>query len=219
MRSRQEGMDMLLRNRNAARYGIAAIAALTLASIPAAPANAQLLIDSFDAAGSNSVAVGVGNSIVARVTVSAPVTITQIAVRTDLFSAGQIKFLIFNGGTNTLLFQSTPQAFGDTGLDYKFSVPFAPFTLSSGITYAIGGVANVDAFWGFDTGNGDDIANNITIDGNDHFNVGNFANPTITSAGNVNPHIQLLNTAPEPASIALFGIGLLGATFARRRRR
>lgn len=193
------------------------LAATTLLGAALSPAHAQLLIDSFDSDRLSGSIRGAGNSPLALVTVDRPTDLGAIGVRVDLDSPGNLRFVIFDAGTSSLLFASKAQAFADDGIGYKVSAPFSRITLQKGIVYAIGGVADVGGRWSFeDTGSPDDVANGITVAGSANENVGDFAHPALIGAGSANIHIQLYGTAPEPSSLSLLALGVVAV--ARRRR-
>ncbi len=164
-----------------------------------------------------------GDSPLARITVTVPTTITQIGVRVDLGTSGNIKFLIFNANTSALLFQSGAQAFVDDGLTFKVSASFAPFILQPGIVYNIGGISDVSGLWSTWNMAHTFTQNNITSS-DPNGNVTNFASPTLGAQGGADIVVQLYGPAgpavPEPATMLLLGTGLAGiaAKVGRRRR-
>jgi hypothetical protein len=208
------------------RTTVAAVA-LGLLALSAAPVRAQLLIDSLDLPDNFAGRIA-GSSPLANVTVSAPVAITQIGARVRPTAAGNIKFLIFNGDTGALVFASASQALpNDFQLAYRISAAFGAVTLNPGIHYAIGGISDVDADWSFENANADDVANNITVDGNENYNAGNFGAPVLesfTGAGNISIQLYggavIASAAPEPASLALLvlsSLPIVGAVIRRNR--
>jgi hypothetical protein len=73
------------------------------------------------------------------------VTVYRIAVYTDMASAGNMKYLIFDHSTgDTLVFESAPEPFADDGASptWKVSNPMS-FTLLAGRTYCIAGSSDV----------------------------------------------------------------------------
>lgn len=164
-----------------------------------------------------------GNSPLADITVSAATVITEIGVYNDLTADGNLKFLIFNLDTNTLLFQSATQAFVDNGASFKLSNVFAPFVLLPGVNYGIGAIADVAAGWGINNSSGGNpfTQNGITASDDRNGNVSNFAAPALGAEGTAMIIVQLGNDAaptavPEPGTLVL--LGSAAAWMVRRRR-
>jgi len=167
-----------------------------------------------------------GNSPVADITVAAATDITEIGVYNDLASNGNLKFVIFNLDTNTLLFQSASQAFVDNGLTFKLSNIFAPFTLLPGVNYGIGAIADVAGDWGTNNASSGNpfTQNGITASDDRNGNVSNFAAPTLGSEGSAMIIIELGNdrvgaAVPEPGTLLLMGTSAAFMALRRRKAR
>jgi len=165
-----------------------------------------------------------GNSPLAAITVSAPVGIDQIGAMVDLNAAANIKFLIFDLNSATLLFSTTSAAYTDDGLTFKLSPVFSTFTLNPGTTYGIGAIADQGGLWGTNNSSSGNpfTQNNITASDDRNGNVSNFASPGLIGEGSAMIIIELGQNAtavPEPATYTLFGVGFatLGIVIKRRR--
>lgn len=193
--------------------------ALLAAVAAAAPARADLLIDSFDSDILTASVRAAGSSPLAVVTVNLPMRLDGIGVRVDLDTIGAIRFVVFDVTHSSLLFASGPQTFADDGISYKVSAPFAALQLEKDIVYAIGGIADVGGRWSFDIPPAtDDVAGWVRVAGDANANVTDFDAPTVSSFAGANVHVQLFgNPAPEPSSVALLGIGALALPLRRRR--
>lgn len=194
--------------------------ALIAAAAVAAPARADLLIDSFDDDNLVASLRSAGSAPLALVTVSAPVHLDAIGARVDLDAPGAIRFLVFDVTNDALIFASAPKSFADDGIGYKTSDRFATLVLRQGVTYAIGGVADVGGRWSFDIAPApDDVEGRVTVSGNANANVSDFDAPVLVLPASANVHVQLHGSAaPEPASVGLVALGAAGLWAVRRRR-
>jgi hypothetical protein len=164
----------------------------------------------------------------AAITVSAPTSINQISARMDLSSSGNLKFLIFDLNSHTLLFGTGATSYIDDGLTFKMSPVFSDFLLTPGTVYGIGAIADVTGNWAIGIpplGTTPNFTqNNITADAHRNGNVNTFASPTLLADAAVMGIVQIFGPAqavPEPATVGLLAVsfGLLAAMARRLGRR
>ena len=185
------------------------------------PANAALIFDN-SSRGDFQSGRGPEFSPLAAITVSTNVDISQIGAMVDLNSDGNMRFLIFNLDTNALLLATPSAPYTDTGLAFQVSPVFSTFTLTPGITYGIGAIADVGGGWEINNSSGGNpfTQNNITSSDDLNSNVTNFASPGISGGGTAMIMVQLFGpdaTTPEPASLALVGLGVVSLIVLRKR--
>lgn len=144
--------------------------------------------------------------------------ITNISVLNHLNAAGSLRFVIFSHPAETLLFVSTPEAFGadPVGVDtWRRSADFI-FTLQTGQQYDIGAIADVSSTWPFFVpvvGGPVDFTQNGITSRSQNANFANFANPVDTGLGGTDIPLRLEGFATaiaEPASLFLFSFGAFG---------
>ncbi len=194
-------------------------AVATFAVFAATSVHASVLFQSDAANGSSSRSAFSG--ILTRFTVAETVHLTNIAVSTDLASAGNLEYYIFNSVTGALLFNTGTKAFADDGQTFKTSDDFA-FDLLVGDTYAIGAIADVASVQAFVVPGGKTM-NGITSLGFNQNVSGTFGAPNFEGGlAGTDALVQLIGTTgsavPEPTSLALVGLALAAAGAAARRK-
>ena len=187
----------------------------------AAQAHATIV---FDNASSQTAASdrGAENNPLALITVSSTQFLNQIGVQLEPLSNGNLKFLVFNHDTQSLLFSSAPVAFTAVGSAFYLSPVFSPVQLDTGTNYAIGAIADVGGFWGYGFGGSDFSQGGFTASSIRNGNVSNFASPTLFGDGSAMIMVQLgVDTGviplPPTAWLMLAGIGALGVAARRRK--
>ena len=140
----------------------------------------------------------------------------------DLHGNGNLKFLIFNSTTGSLLYQSAAKSFLDTGGGYKFSDAFS-FTFNPGTVYGLTAISGVDEDFQVDF-IGNTVGNFNFLTGNQN-TTGTFGSPGLDTFTFCCDVATALITGPAPIpepetyAMMLAGLGLLGLAARRRKQR
>jgi cysteine-rich repeat protein len=113
-----------------------------------AAAAPQLAFDTFDG-GNKQTFRGPGSSPGSTIVVSEDVIITRISVLNDLLAAGELRFVVANKETGSVVHVSEPQLFADNGVSWKTSEPLE-VVLEANVEYEIGAITNTIATWTYD---------------------------------------------------------------------
>ncbi len=170
---------------------------LAAASLSAVPASAQAAFNDDGASYSESRLAG--RPFTASLIVSAPYTVTSIAVRTLATTPHNVKFVIWNTNTNSLVYETPSKAFAaDTASSIKTSDVFAAVTLQSGVRYVVAAVSDVTAtsYGEF----GPLTQGLVTSEGNGE---GTFASPSFSCCGGVRGNLAMNLAPPVPAITGL----------------
>ena len=97
----------------------------------------------------SSTSRGAGDSCGTQLSVNQNITIHGIAVSNAMNANGNIKFMVWTHPNHVLVYVSNPKAFSSGGQAWRQSDSFN-YTLLSGQSYDIGGIADVAATWYFD---------------------------------------------------------------------
>ena len=157
-------------------------------------------------------------TLITSVTANTPITSFQI--KNELPSGGgTIDYVIFDvANTLTPVYYSAPIAYpADTGETWKTSPNF-DFTLLAGHKYYIGGVADVETQYPYQSPDYGYTQDGITS-GPDNGRASAGQPPSYISSGGADLPLRLEATVPEPASLTLVGTALLGLGFIYLRRR
>jgi hypothetical protein len=192
------------------------IVASACALAPAAALRADLIFDSWTPPPSVGGLSSANTGSTTLISVTQPTTLTNIAIRNEMLSTGDLKFLIFNEPAHQLIYQSAPVSFPiESDYSWKMS-PALSLTLAAGQQYWVGYARDVNVN---DQGDGThESMNGITSVG-EIATVPNYASPFWGSVLVTGPDGAIrLFAAPEPSTASLLTLAST-ALFVRSRRR
>jgi hypothetical protein len=202
---------------------------LGLAALSVMPAHAGLLLDTVDG-GQNPETRGPESAILTFIQVGpSDVAISGFGTLGQMTADGNAKWVIFdNSSTPQLLFATDPVALTATTTDQWYDSPAITFTLQANQDYYMGLIAD-QAFtynWEHPCCSAvatPESANGLTAPLGPNGNANTFANPVWAGSGSVQQSIRIFGPdsaadAPEPGSIALMGVGLIGLAVTMRKR-
>jgi hypothetical protein len=190
---------------------------VSLFALVAAASASAATIDHEDAGNSFRTFRSVDSAPVGRLTVSSSQTISGFGVDVDLNGNGNLSFLIYDSSTTSILYNSGPEAFTDTGAGYKYSNAFS-FTFNPGTVYGLTAASDVGGSYFVDfTPN--NVGGYSFLTGNQNISGAGHTLGSSQYCCDVGTSLVASGGVPEPATWTLMigGFGGLGAMLRRRR--
>ncbi len=160
-----------------------------------------------------------GNGIGQGVIVDTTTTINNMEFYLDLPNGGDLKFMIWNGTNDSLLFLQTMSNVGPIADPTWVSSPNFNFTLEAGNTYYFGIVADAHADIGYIFPPIDYSNNGLTAVTSGNSNYTGYGVPNFSGYGGAQAALRLDQSAiPEPGTMVMLGTGVLGLAGVLRRK-
>ena len=194
-----------------------------LTTLACTSANAALLLDTGVGSESGFQSGDVENGIGFKVVVSTATMVTGFSTNFFMPNGGNVKFFIWDSTGSNNLYLGASQAVGASATASFFQSNPLSLALAVGSTYYFGFIGSSNFTINYTFAPTDQ--NGLLLNGGNS-NYSTFANPTrdVNNNGGANGDLRIYGTqgaatdsVPEPASIAMLGIGLAAiATFRRR---
>lgn len=160
-----------------------------------------------------------GNGIGQGVDVSTTQTINDMQFFLNLPNGGDLKFFIFNGTNDSLLYLQEETGIAASQNPAWISSPEFNFTLQAGSTYYFGVIADNDASIGYIFPPINYSNNGLTARTDGNSNYSGYGEPVFSGNGSAEAALRLgTSPVPEPGSMMLMGTGVLGLAGVLRRK-
>lgn len=201
------------------RFSVSRLVLMSLVLVGATAANAGVIFDTGVGTDYTSRAAGSGPG--QGISVATTTTLTQIGFYAAAPDGANVKYLIWDGTNSTLLFSQTDYLSASGSPSLVLSDPFS-FTLTAGDSYYFGiiGDSNIEVDYIYPQLSLTQNGLSTLTSGNSNYS--DFSNPVLDGSGAATIALQLTSGAapiPEPGTMALFGLGLVGMLGAVWRRK
>jgi hypothetical protein len=194
---------------------LASVALVALSAL-VGPTQASVIFDLSPTNHTSTVALGDGYG--QGVSVLTTIDISGFAFYANLVNGGDVKFMIWNGGNSTLLFDQSDSFAASSAESWISTSGNIDFTLESGSTYFFGFIADNASRAGVIAPAISYSSNGIAAATTGVAVYQNYASPTLKDYGNpVELGLRMSSGVPESSTWAMMGIGFLALGLIGRR--